>query len=173
MDLPARKPNRLKNYDYSTPGAYFITVCTRDRRHLFWNSEPPASAVGAAISRPRDGSGPAYTLSETGKIVETAIQSIPTVYPSVSVEKYIVMPNHIHMILWIHAGDSGRMISAPTISTVVGQMKRWAAKQSGVPLWQRSYYDHIIRGEEDHRAAAEYIDANPTRWCEDEFYTEI
>ena len=83
--------------------------------------------VGAAISRPRDGSAPAYTLSETGKIVETAIQSIPTVYPSVSVEKYVVMPNHIHMILWIHAGDGGRMISAPTISTVVGQMKRWAA----------------------------------------------
>ena len=90
-----------------------------------------------------------------------------------AVEKYVVMPNHIHMILWIHAGDSGRMISAPTISTVVGQMKRWAAKQSGVPLWQRSYYDHIIRGEEDHRAAAEYIDANPARWREDEFYTEI
>ncbi len=170
MDYPQRKPARLKDYDYSTPGAYFVTVCTKNRGCLFWRAETLSPAVGAAISRPPYDTSPPYSLTDAGKIVDFAIQSIHRIYPAVTVEKYVIMPNHVHLLLQIHAGDGGRLIAAPTISTVVGQMKRWAAKNIGAPLWQRSFYDHVVRSEDEYREIAEYIAVNPVRWAEDRFY---
>ena len=82
------------------------------------------------------------------------------------------MPNHIHLILRIHNDESGRMISAPTVSTVVGQMKRWASKQAATALWQKSYHEHVIRGEDDYRQIREYIENNPAKWAEDRYYTD-
>ncbi|MBE6639937.1 MAG: hypothetical protein E7616_10955 [Ruminococcaceae bacterium] len=99
-DLPTRKPIRIADYDYSTPGAYFITVCINDRKPIFWN-------VGAAICRPN--------LSKSGSVVETAILQIPEHYPVVSVDKYCVMPDHIHMILYINTDENGRQVAAPTL----------------------------------------------------------
>ena len=81
MKLPKRKPNRLSWYDYSAPGAYFITICTKNRQNMFWED------VGASIARPQ--------LSGWGKIAETAILKIPQHYPAISVDHYAVMPNHI------------------------------------------------------------------------------
>jgi len=103
MDLPKRKPNRLREYDYSTPGAYFITFCTKDRKNLFWEN------VGASIARPQD-----VQLSSCGKLADHAIQQIPIRYPSISVDQYVIMPNHIHLLLQINAEDSGRAMLAPT-----------------------------------------------------------
>ena len=80
------------------------------------------------------------------------------------------MPNHIHLILQIHCVEDGRMISAPTISTVVGQMKRWIYRQAGTALWQKSYHEHVIRNENDYRDIWEYIENNPIRWAEDRYY---
>ena len=134
-----------------------MTVCTRDRENLFWDMNAPA--VGADIIRP-------VPLNEIGRMIEQAICNIPEVYDGVTVEKYVVMPNHVHMILVIYGG---RMVSAPTVSTVVGGMKRWASRQCGRPLWQKSFYDHIIRDEEDFMTRWNYIDTNPARWQEDEY----
>ena len=138
-EFPKRKPIRIENYDYSTPGAYFITVCIADRKPILWN-------VGAATCRPN--------LSKIGAVVETAILQIPEHYPAVSVDKYCVMPDHIHMILSINTDEDGRQIAAPTISTMVGHMKRWVSMQIGYSIWQKSFIDRVWN---NHSLLCEYV----------------
>ena len=147
-ELPKRKHIRIEDYDYSTPGAYFITVCINDRKPILWN-------VGAAPCRPN--------LSKLGSVVETAILQIPEHYPAVSVDKYCVMPDHIHMILSINTDADGRQIAAPTVSTVVGHMKRWVSMQIGHSIWQKSFYDHVIRTQQSYDKIWEYIENNPIK----------
>ena len=169
MERPRRKRNRWDDWDYSAPGYYFITVCTLDRRCLFW-----ASRVGADIIRPEHPS-----LSRAGVLVEQGILSIPRHYSGISLEKYVIMPNHIHLILRI-LDTCGRMISAPTqplptrkpIPVVIGQMKRSVSKQFGHPIWQKGFYDHVIRNEADYLRIWQYIDQNPAKWREDCYYEE-
>ena len=169
MKLPERKINRLRHYDYSSCGAYFITICTKDRKNIFWDKNQP-NLVGEAISLPHN-----VKLSVLGQIVEDAIQEIPEHYPCVEVDRYVIMPNHIHLMLLIPY-DGGRLIASPTntasISTVVGQMKRSVSKKIGVAIWQRSFHDHIIRDRRDYEEISKYICENPARWQDDCFYTE-
>lgn len=166
MDMETRKPNRLSNYDYSQNGAYFVTVCTKNRVNIFWNSAAD-TIVGEAISFPQD----TAQLSDCGKILHNAINSISDHYPGVVVDKMVVMPNHFHLILIIE-GNDGRIISAPTVSTIIGQTKRYVSKQIGHPIWQKSFHDHIIRSEQDYLRIWQYIDQNPLTWESDCFYTE-
>lgn len=169
--LPERKRNRLRNYDYSSCGAYFITICTKDRKNIFWDKEQP-NIVGEAISLP-----PTPKLSAYGQIAEEAIQAISEHYSHVEVNRYVIMPNHIHLILLILC-DGGRLIASPTddtkptSSTIVGQMKRYVSKEIGMPVWQRSFYDHVIRDRRDYEEISKYIYENPVRWRDDCFYTE-
>ena len=162
MDLPRRKPNRLPHFDYSTPGGYFITICTRDRKNLFWSN------VGASIARPQK-----PPLTQWGMIVEKTIHDIPKFYPAVSVDHYVVMPNHVHLLLQINTDENGRAMLAPTISRIVQQFKGIVTKQVGYSVWQKLFHDHVIRGEKDYLKIWEYIDNNPTKWTEDCFYTEV
>ena len=160
---PQRKQNRLPDYDYSTPGAYFITICTANRAKIFWNT------VGAAISRPNR-----LPLSAVGQIVEQGIKQIPLHYPNISIDKYCIMPDHVHLILHICLPEDGRLIAAPTVSTVVGQMKRWISKQIGHPIWQKSFYDHGIRNQRDYDEIWTYIENNPLKcWSESENRREL
>ena len=159
MDLPIRKPNRLPHFDYSTPGAYFITICTKNRKNLFW------ADVGASIARPQK---PA--LTQWGVIVENAIHKIPEYYPAVSIDHYVVMPNHIHLLLQIRTDEDGRAMLAPTISRVVQQMKGIVTKQIGCSIWQKLFHDHVVRSDKDYLKIWEYIDNNPARWRDDCFY---
>ncbi len=156
MELPKRKQNRLTEYDYSSPGAYFITVCTADRKNLFWEN------VGASIARPED-----VRLSQCGAIVKNAIESIPHVYLAISLDKYVIMPNHIHLLLQINTDEDGRAMLAPTIQKVVQQFKGVVSKQAGVSLWQKGFYDHVVRSEHDYQEIWEYIRDNPAKWEED------
>lgn len=153
MKKPSRKKIRLVGYDYSSSGAYFITVCTGDKKPLLWKN----SNLDVGLSR-------------CGETVKTAIESIEKHYEGVAVDKYCIMPNHIHLILTITADESGRMISAPTVSTVVGSMKRWVSKELGVSVWQKSFYDCVIRGEKEYFEIWQYIDENPLNWISDELY---
>ena len=105
-NLPKRKPIRIENYDYTTPGAYFVTVCTANREKIFWNG------VGADIIRPQN-----VPLSSIGKIAEQGILQMVEHYKDIIVDKYCIMPDHIHLILRIKSNIAGRMISAPTISS--------------------------------------------------------
>ena len=161
MELPKRKPNRIPHFDYSTPGAYFVTICTKNRQNIFWGN------VGASIARPQT-----PRLSHAGQIVEQAIQNIEHYYPAITLDHYVVMPNHIHLLLQINTDENGQPIAAPTISTVIQQMKGYVTKQLGVSIWQKLFHDHVIRDENDYRIIWEYIDNNPARWELDCFYSD-
>ena len=125
-ELPTRKLNRLKGYDYSQDGAYFVTVCTKDRAELF------GTIVGAATCRPY------VKLTEIGKFVDDAIGKINDIYEHVSVGQYVIMPNHVHIIV-IVARKSGRQIATPTISLIVGNLKRAVSIRAGFSPWQKSF----------------------------------
>ncbi len=160
MELPKRKPNRLADYDYSISGVYFLTLCTMGRKNLFWN------APCAPVSCPQE-----IPLSRYGEIVRNAVEDIPNHYPMISLDHYVVMPNHIHVLLQI-VGDDGRTLFAPTMSTVVKQLKGSISKQIGIAIWQKGFHDHIVRGKEDYREIWQYIENNPIKWTMDKLYTE-
>ena len=163
-----RQPNRLKHYDYSQNGAYFITICTKDRQKIFWGKLNNPNPVGADIIRPQE------ILNKYGQIVELGIKQIPAHYQNIFIDRYVIMPNHIHILMRINNDDfvKGRIISAPTISIVIGQMKRWISKQIGKPIWQKSFHDHIIRDQRDYDRIYRYIEENPLKWNEDCYYTD-
>ena len=166
--LPKRKSPRLKEYDYSTPGAYFITICTYNRKCLFSN------IVGAIHELPEN------KLTQYGEIVKQIIEILPDRF-NVSIPKYVIMPNHIHLIIEIYSNDEKRAIrESPlqyrrsVIDKMVGFLKMNASKKiyntDSEKIWQRSYHDHIIRGEKDYRKIWEYIDTNVLKWEQDCFY---
>jgi REP element-mobilizing transposase RayT len=160
-EFPHRKPTRLQGYNYSTPGAYFITICTKDKKKIL-----SSITVGADAHI-----GPENRLSRCGIICEEYIRRINGNYENISVDKYVIMPNHIHMILLV----SGTMwASSPTVGIegVVSTFKTLVSKEIGYSIWQRSYHDHIIRGEEDYREIWKYIDTNVLRWRLDRFYED-
>ena len=154
-DLPKRKEIRIREYDYSAPGAYFVTICTANRENVLWET------VGADSIRPQD-----ITLSAIGKVVEQGVLQIPEHYENVWVDKFCIMSDHVHLILRIESDENGRMISAPTVSTVVGSMKRWVSKQIGRSIWQKSFYEHGIRNQQDYDEIWEYIEHNPMKYKE-------
>lgn len=156
MELPKRKPLRMQGYDYSYPDMYFITICTDKKRALFWEEN-----VGAVIGRPQKA-----PLNEHGKIVETAIKNIPKHYPAYSVEHYVIMPDHVHLLMQISCDEDGRPMTAPTISAVINQLKGSITKQIGYKVWQRSFYDHVIRNDADYSKHWDYIENNPALWFE-------
>ena len=159
MTFPQRKPNRLTEYDYSTPNAYFLTICTKNRKNLFWKN------VGAIIDRPEN-----IPLTNLGCLVRQCIIEIPMHYPMISVDNFVVMPNHIHLLLQIHTDADGRSLIAPTISTVVRLMKGTVSKQAGFSVWQKGFYDHVIRNDKDYQSIWNYIEGNPGKWTEDQLY---
>lgn len=170
MRKPKRKGNRLTDYDYSRNGAYFITICTQGRQQILWESDTftEDDNVGASIARPQR----APTLSKTGKVVEQCIWEIPAHYPHISVEKYAIMPNHIHLLLLIQREQDGRPMVAPTVSTVIQQFKGIVSKQLSRSIWQKSFHDHIVRTEHGYAQIWQYIDTNPQLWHKDCFYEE-
>jgi len=161
MELPKRKPNRLSCYDYSTPGTYFITICTKNKQKILWAN------VGASIARPQT-----VQLSEYGRIVDSAIREIPNHYNAIQLDNYTVMPNHIHLLLQIVTDGDGRRIPAPSISEIVRQLKGVVTKQIGFSIWQKLFHDHVVRGERDYLKIWNYIDGNASRWHEDCYYVE-
>ena len=159
MDLQRRKPNRLANYDYAQNGAYFITICVNDRAPIL-----SRISVGGNNVRPCRNA-----LSPIGVVVENSIKSIPNHYENVFVDNYVVMPNHVHLIIRIE-NDGGRTLFAPTISRIIKQFKGITTKEIGKSIWQKGFYDHVIRDCLDYNIRWQYIDDNPSKWLEDELY---
>ena len=162
-ELPRRKQLRLTEYDYSQPGYYFVTICTAVRHQDILSVISPA--VGAIINRP-----PAeVSLTALGHLTRQAILDIPSRYPGISVDAYVIMPDHVHLILAVqNVGPDGRQIAAPTsISTVIQQLKRAVSRAAGRSIWQRSFYDHIIRNDADLAEARQYLANNPLNWILD------
>ena len=159
MELPKRKPNRLTEYDYSTPNAYFITVCTQKRKNLFWTD------ARAAVDRPEN-----IPLTDLGLMVKQVVYDITRHCPAITVDHAVVMPNHIHLLLRINTDIDGRPMAAPTISTVINQTKGVISKKAGFSVWQKGFYDHVIRNDKDYRDIWDYIEGNPGKWTEDKLY---
>ena len=149
-----RRQTKLKAYDYNQNGAYHVIVCTKDRKPLLWQS-----TVGAHIARPNG--KPA--LSEYGRIVKNAIDEISQHYAGVSVDCCAIMPDHVHILLMVER-EIGRAMRAPTVQSMIGQMKGAVTKRIGVSIWQKLQYDHVIRGENDLAKTREYINNNALQW---------
>lgn len=169
-ELPVRKNLRLQEYDYNTPGAYFITFCTHNRCNIL------SSIVGAILE------SPVSRLSICGMIVDSVIRSVPDRF-HVTIDSYVIMPNHVHLMVILSEADVQRAIlesplqDRSIISKVVGYIKMNASKairqQYGdVTVWQRGYHDHVIRNRADYEMIAKYIHENPIRWELDKFYRE-
>lgn len=157
METKKRKSNRLSEYDYSQIGAYYITLCTNDRKQIL-----SRITVGASIARPCE-----VHLSRIGEIVKQGIIGIEEHYDTVTVDNYVIMPNHVHLIIQIHS-ENGRPMVAPTVARIIQQFKGYVTKQVGQPIWQKLYYDHVIRDDYDYMIKYQYIDENPSKWEEDE-----
>ena len=152
QELPKRKCIRLQNYDYSSNGLYFVTICTEDKKPIL------STIVGDdAHIVPKK-----IVLKDYGKIVEKHINRINTVYDNISVENYIIMPNHIHLLIFIDEYKNGTMwASSPTkLGSVVRSFKTMVTKEIGFSIWQRSYYDEIIRNEKHFQYVWNYIEYN-------------
>ena len=154
-EVPKRKPIRIENYDYSTPGAYFITVCTANREKIFWSDRRGELCSPANVP-----------LSDIGMIVNNEIQKLNTVYDSVRVDKYCIMPDHVHMIIHIDPNGRGELCSPadiPSLSRIVKQFKGCITKRIGFSIWQKTYYDHIVRNEEEYDKIKKYIEENTVK----------
>ena len=161
-ELPVRKNIRLKDYDYSQPGYYFITICVKNRHEMLGSI-----AVGAAYCRPN------IILSNYGEIVKKWIDKIPDKYPYAKIENSVIMPNHIHMILSIQS--DGRQNAAPTatMGSIMGYYKYQTTKEINIPgFWQSRFHDEIIRNEEAYQNIWRYIDNNPAKWAEDDYFVK-
>ena len=159
MELAKRKKIRMENFDYSSSGAYFITICSKNREPLFWKNEELKGVGANCVRQP--------LLSEIGNLVSEEIATLDRTYQNVTVDKYCIMPDHIHMIIFIFSDSDGRTQFAPTLSRVIKQFKGSVSKKVGRSIWQKSFADRVIRNELGYRAAWNYIEANPNVWMED------
>jgi len=174
VECPQRKPQRLKGYDYSQNGAYFITICTANRSNIL------AEIVGFGIpDEPQENVGfgildePQVKMSDVGIKVCESLEFINKNSTSITIDKYVVMPNHVHIILFINNGSSG--MPNPTNAIVpktISSLKRFTNKSCGFSLWQSHYYDHVVRDEEDYLRICRYMDENPLKWQEDKYYLD-
>ena len=163
MQYPIRKTIRLPGYDYNTPGWYFITICTKGKEKLLCEIQTKSIM---------DGAKPIY--SNYGSIACKQLDNMAHLYQGISLDKYVVMPNHIHLLLHVDESSCGKLTSRQNtpISKFVGTFKRFCNSQYGHNIWQARSYDHIIRDEKDYLKIWNYIDCNPGKWTEDCFYME-
>ena len=138
-----RRSPRLQSHDYASPGWYFLTLCSKERRCIFGTVQDES-----------------VVHSEAGKAVARAWVQIPALHPSYLIDAFVVMPNHLHGILVHHGG-------ATPVPTVVGLFKSRASRLAGASLWQRSFHDRVIRDEAELTAFREYVQTNPLRWTLD------
>ena len=163
MEYPKRKPMRLKDYDYSRGGVYFLTLCAKDRALIF------SRIVGRGLL-----DAPEVQLTETGHCVQNAMIYLAEHDPALQIENAVIMPNHVHILLAVRAGKNGASgRPRPTemrVPKFVSSLKRHTNQSCARPLWQNGYHDHIIRDENDFLDHWTYIDQNPARWAEDEYF---
>ncbi len=156
-NYPQRKRIRLHDYDY-TVGTYFITICTANRVRIL--STVADSGVGANIIRPFS-----PILTDIGEIVKSTVEDIPTHYPNVQIDDYVIMPDHVHIILSLSLANHGRTMFAPTLQRIIKHLKGSVTKKIGSSIWQKSFYEHSIRDASDYDEKMKYLYENPMRWC--------
>ena len=154
-DIHHRRSVRLKGYDYSRAGLYFITICTQNRLCMFGDIQNEK-----------------IILNEGGKVAEACISAISDHYSHVRLHQSVVMPNHIHCIIEITPGTS------KTVGSIVRGFKigvtKWFRGNTDIhTVWQRNYHDHIIRDEKSYDQISEYTLNNPLKWRDDRYYEHV
>ena len=162
-NFPKRKHPRLDHYDYSIAGAYFITICTQNRRCLL------SHIVGQGLA-PAEIQYTAY-----GQIAREQLLLLEQRYPSLKIDRFVIMPNHIHAILLLE--EMPEDAPRPTLMDIVCAYKSLTTRQCKKvgpidKLFQTSFYEHVIRGREDYHEIAEYIVNNPKQWELDRLYAK-
>ena len=163
--LPQRKHIRLRDFDYSSANAYFITVCVKHFERLL-------GTIRSGICR----------LSEIGAEAAAYLQTIPEIYPDVILDEFIIMPNHLHAIIIIDRHSSSYQSNAfgkPVAGSVSmhvnhfkGRVKKWCKNNSWSEFdWQPKFHDHVIRNEQEYWLIKNYIIHNTRNWQDDRFYT--
>lgn len=153
---PNRKSIRLKDYDYRSAGAYHVTICTQNRECIF------GSVINGRM-----------VLNDVGKTAQQNAELIPSHYPEVQLIDYIIMPNHVHLLLGLGTGEDanyGVPTEAHSLSQIVRAYKASVSREIGKPIWQPRFYEHIIRGERDYLDTIAYIRNNPAAWDKDGYY---
>lgn len=173
MNLPKRKRNRLKGWNYGNNGGYFLTMCVQDKLKVL-------SIINVGDGSPVpycDDKIPQPVLTQYGIIVDKYINKISEVYPQIKIENYVVMPNHIHIMAIVDNGVFGTGDPSPTIEKAMAWFKYQTTRDinvirnmQGNRFWQRSYHDHVVRGLQDYYEIMTYIEENPLRWELDCFY---
>ena len=175
LELRNRKSIRLKQYDYSSQGMYFITICVKNRECIL-------SKINCKQGVGVDDHVDPIKLQTCGKIVQEKIKNINYAYENVMVNQYVIMPNHVHMIISIKS--KGTLQCAPTfekfgtstsnsipeiIRAIKGRVTRELNKKynKDIKLWQRNYYEHVVRNEKELQVTMEYIEYNPFNWKTD------
>ena len=159
MVYPQRKRQRLKGFDYSSQGCYFVTISTYKKQRLFWSNGE---------------------INRIGEIVERKIFDLHKYFKFIKIDNYVIMPDHIHLLItigcdalpnmddWLMA-DFKKEIIYPNLSDVIGSLKSFSTREihkiyPDLIIWQKSYYDHIINNQKDYDETWDYIEANPIRW---------
>ena len=157
MAHPIRNPNRLSDYHYSGNGAYFITICTKDRKPILGHI-----VGGGALD------APTVALTQIGEIAHKYLISGNRI-PGITVDKFVIMPDHIHFILLVDNPTVMGTSRAPSptnaaVPHFVSTFKRFCHRDIGAVIFQRSYYDHVIRNQQDYDEIWQYIENNPRKW---------
>ena len=162
MNKPIRKQNRLRSYNYSSGGSYFLTICVKD--------VILSEIIDCGDECPR------VRATPIGEIVEKHIIAINNA-KDVTVEKYVIMPDHIHLIIFVEnpAGEleRGKDHANERVPKIISGLKRLTQKEIGREIFQRGYYDHIIRDDKDYDIKWQYIDDNPANWLAKKKWQEI
>ncbi|MCL2168846.1 MAG: hypothetical protein FWB74_02335 [Defluviitaleaceae bacterium] len=157
--MQKRKNIRLREYDYSQAGYYFVTFCTKDMKQTLATVRPPDVGTDA-LGRPY------VDLTPLGKCVDETIQIANK--NNVRIDKYVIMPNHVHMIVVLDDVEDGR--GRPSLQTVVGSIKSYVTKWAKQPTWQGRFHEHIIRNQASYEKIWNYIDLNPESWEKDCYF---
>ena len=149
-EVSFRKSPRIEGYDYGSVNYYFVTICTYEKKCLFYS----------------DGN-----LNANGSIAQACMEELAEHFRGVRVDKYVIMPNHLHTIIVIERENSANL------SVVIGQYKAAVSKRirerhPDMVVWQRSFHDHVIRDQAGYEKIWNYIDTNPLRWREDCFFIQ-
>jgi REP element-mobilizing transposase RayT len=167
-DVRRRKAQRLPDFDYSSAGAYFVTICVKGRN----------AVLGEVIEEE-------VHLSAIGTLAENAWHDLPNHYGSIQLDEFIVMPNHIHGLLWILDSEASQdavgaglkpALTKHGLSEVIRGFKTYSARtinsqeQTSGPFWQRGFFEHIIRDQSDLENHRAYIRNNPLKWALDEYF---
>ena len=158
QELSQRRKMRLQYYDYSQPGCYFVTICVQNRRNL--------------LGKVSDGM---MLLNEAGRMVDEVLNELEARYAGGNLAEYVVMPNHLHFI-WINRQPSVDLsalvpwLKITTTNRYIRAVKANAWPRFEQKLWQRGFFEHVVRSEEGYRQIAEYILNNPYQWHLDSLF---